>query len=159
MNSLTTDLLGLVAKVYDSDGRRLPPVNGVKSIPTLEPGVSRPISPQLAERFRFASRWERAMCGQTFLSIEELADVPSDRDMMDIIACRTENWPASPPAILPRRSVSLLSVNVEQSEPVFLIWEDADTEPSIVSYISNFESRYLDLNDLLTDYCGSANDQ
>lgn len=151
MTLLTADLLRKVARVYDSDGRRRPSLE-VTSIPTLELGFSRPISPQLAELYRFASRWERGMCGQTFLSVEELADVPKNPAILDIISTRTEHWPKSAPAILPRQNISLLSVNVDQTEPVFLIWNDLIREPSIVSYVSNYESEYRDLNDLLSDY-------
>ncbi|QIF02153.1 hypothetical protein [Roseimicrobium sp. ORNL1] len=122
-------------------------------VPTLDPDFSRPITPMLAARFKFASRWENGTYGHDWLSVAEMRELWTARDKMGAVDVRKEYWDDSPPATCPWNRLSLFAVDYLGGEEIYLLWPDElEEEPSVVAYFLDTPHEFPDLSKMWEFY-------
>lgn len=131
-----------------------------RGVPTLEPGIYRPCSPMLQERFELCGRWTIASHGN-WLSTSDMealwsnADTAADPFLEGIQQSRiagTENWPNEASSLFRPDRLSLFAASGETYEKIYLFWLDFEDEPELWVYDANGESRYRDLAAYLQAY-------
>ena len=95
-----------------------------RGVPTLKPGIFRPMTPMLQSRFEYAGTWENAFNGHSMLSLDEMEKAWTDDEKLYAVSIRQEHWKDSPPAIYPSEHLSLFAHNIE-GEEIYLIWPDS----------------------------------
>ncbi len=135
----------------DALRQRIHPVqNPMRGVPTLERGVFKSLTPMLRARFEYAGSWINATPGHTWLSTSEMEQIWDNTELLEQIGLRQADWANSPPASAPGNQVSVFSLNSQQCEEVYLLWDEAlSCEPSVVSYISNYEEQFRNLADFV----------
>lgn len=134
------------------------PVPFPHGIPTLEPGVFRPASPMLAERFNLLGRWTMASHGH-WLSISDMEALwlkdgadPFVEGVKQMQVAGAEGWPNDPSILFRPERLSLFAGSEHNYEKIYLLWLDFEDEPEFWVYDANGESRYRDLSCYLRAY-------
>lgn len=143
-------LLELLRRETERDSR-LWPSRPLRKLPTLAPDRPRTASRQLAERFRFAGRWENVVLGTTWLAIHEMKP---DRDLRDQIELRATYWLRSAPARFPAAQVSLFAVDQDDQNETYLVWDRP--EPRVFEYFGASEVIHRDLRAYLQSHLATA---
>ena len=120
-----------------------PPEVNDGRIATLKPGISRHLSPMLAARFNFVSRWENARLGQNWFSLDEISGLLSNKEIVERIDLRLENDSHFPPASVAFEDCVLFGYVPYALDETYLVWKDGDVEPVVWEY---FEGDYLLFN-------------
>ena len=119
-------------------------------VPTLQSGHYKPMTPMLATRFEFAGAWKEADAGHDWLSIQEMEAASLDANIREQISIRKETWDESPINLVPPSRISLFGIYRDQSEEIYLVWPAAvESEPEILSYAGNFESKFANFGHYL----------
>lgn len=129
-----------------------------RGIPTLEPGVYRPCSPMLRERFARCGRWTLASHGH-WLSATDMEALWSDdgadpfvEDVKQLQIASAAGWPNEASTLLRPERLSLFAGSEYNNEKIYLLWLDFEDEPELWVYDANGESRYRDLATYLQAY-------
>ena len=131
-----------------------------RGIPALEPGIYRPCSPMLQERFELCGRWTVATHGH-WLSAHDMealwsaAATASDPLLEGVKAmweAGREGWPNEASALFQPERLSLFAGSDHGAEKIYLLWLDFEDEPELWVYDANGESRYHDLAAYLQAY-------
>jgi hypothetical protein len=137
-----------------------PPAALRDEIPTLAPGVCRPCSPMLRERFELCGRWITATHGH-WLSLTDMealwseAETAADPFLEGVKQSQitgTENWPNEASALFRPERLTLFAGSDYTYEKIYLLWLDFEDEPEVWTYDANGESRYRDLATYLRAY-------
>jgi hypothetical protein len=140
-----------------------PPTAFERGIPTLSPGVHRPVSPMLRARFDLWGRWTTASHGHwlsaadmeaPWLDAEALADPLLD-GIRESRAAGAEGWPNEASTLFRPERLSLFAGSDYTYEKIYLLWLDHEDEPELWIYDANGESRYRDLSAYLRAYVSS----
>jgi hypothetical protein len=153
--------MGYRATADEAFRPKLWPVTPVDhGIPTLAPGVYRPCSPMLRERFELFGRWTASTHGH-WLSVADMealwsdVDTASDPLIERVKALREageEGWPNEASALFKPQRLSLFAASDDTYEKIYLLWLDFEDEPELWVYDANGESRYRDLASYLQSY-------
>lgn len=119
-----------------------------RGVPTLAPGKYQPLTPMLAERFRFCGDWQNAFIGMTWPGIAALERAAKSRKVRYEVRTRREYWEGSAPALFPDERLSLLGFDLVEGDAIYLIW-NGKREPSVAWYASQHEQTFRSLNGLL----------
>ena len=130
----------------------------IHTVPTLDPTVSRPVTPMLHDRFRYCGGWRHATHGD-WLSIEEMQTVAlgssTDQRMKEIVeqqrGCAVDWMNDAGGLFLPSR-LSYFAGQDYSYERVYLLWPDDIVEPEVWAYDANGLARFRDLNAYLWGY-------
>ena len=127
-----------------------PPDEIDDGIPTLQTGVYRPPTPMIADRFRFAGRWENAQVGLTWLSLRDMQSAWIDDSIRETLAVLRMHWQDSAPALHDDAELSLFAWEPEQRDHVYFVWRStAATEPRVAWYRAQREDTYDNLDAFL----------
>lgn len=126
-------------------------------IATLEPGVSRPMSPMWRERFQFCGKWENDLFGYTWLDFNESYKwLVSDKSfgglestLKERVELFIENNCSFPPATVPRNSCAMFAFTPYELNECFMVWLEEKEEPVIFAYYDGDWSVYANLNGYL----------
>lgn len=135
------------------------------NIPTLKPGVSRDLSPQLKARFSRLGAWHDSTHGDwlALSEIEKLVSGNLDSARMKGIKTNldaaAQHWANDTASLVVPERISYFAASEFTSERVYLIWFDNYEEPEICVYDVNGESRYLDLKSYLSAYVEDDEDE
>lgn len=136
--------------------QKLSPAESVRrGVPTLAPGKYQPLTPMLAERFRFCSDWNNAFIGMTWSGIAALERAAKSRKVRSEVRTRREYWEGSAPALYPDEQLSFLGFDLVDGAAIYLIW-NGKQEPSIAWYEAQHEDTFRNLNGLLKHLVGEA---
>ena len=135
-----------------------PPTSFADGIPTLQPGVFRPSSPMLEERFKLFGRWTTASHGH-WLSASDMQALWSDdgtdsfvEDVKQMRVASAEGWPNEASVLFRPERLSFFAGSEYSNEKIYLLWLDFEDEPELWVYDANGESRYRDLAAYLQAY-------
>lgn len=115
-----------------------------KGIPTLEQGIFVPASGMIRARFEYAGRWEDAFLDH-WLSLKEMARVPSRKKTMQRIHQRIEDWEGAVIGDVKLSELSLFGFDGTEQTETYLVWSDKK-EPSVVYYHDQHENKFPNLN-------------
>ena len=154
MTARLIDLCVSKRLALDKTGTLVRPESGreILRVPTLEPGVFRPVSPSLARRFRALGRWLDATHGHWLSAFDmEALWQPEIVDPWLAAVRRQhifamEEWPDIASAMFRPERLSLFAGSDTGSEQVFLLWLDFEEEPEVWVYDEDGESRYRNLD-------------
>lgn len=145
------DLLRRVRALNDSnpdhgEQRVQAPEPGSDRIATLRPGVSRPLSPMLAARFRFAGAWGNARLSQNWLSLSEIERALNDDRIKRSIELRTENsYGDDPPGGVAPEDCAIFGHNPFELDETYLVWKEGQEEPIVWEYFDADDSVFSNL--------------
>lgn len=114
-------------------------------IPSLDSGAAFEMSPQLAARFSYCSRWTNASVGLDWLSLSQMSKLPKTKLAKENIVARAKHWKGSVLSKYPWSQLSLFAVNLDLADEIYLIWRGS-VEPRIVWYSSQHEHAFVNLN-------------
>lgn len=121
-------------------------------VPTLSRGDYVHASPMLAERFKFADSW-LGPAALRFYSVHDMARAwASESELHAKIACRRDYWEGALMATLPAKRVTLLAANDQDSDEVYLLWDEGRAEPRVVAYFGHSEEESVDLREFLLEF-------
>ena len=164
MTARLIDLCVSKRLALDKRGVLVRPESGreILRVPTLEAGIFRPVSPELARRFRALGRWLDATHGHWLSAFDmealwqtEIAD-PWLAAVRRQHVFAMEEWPNIASALFRPERLSLFAGSDVSSELVFLLWLDFEPEPEVWVYDASGESRYRDLNHYLEACLGEV---
>ena len=139
---------GISVEDEGSSDLTLNPAVPVKQLATFKRGVSRPLSPMLRERFKFASSIDRA--GQVWLGAKEVATATKSLGIRRHHKSRREQWEGSAPMRFEDSDLSLFGVSPESPEDVvYLVWRPGVTEPELWNYHGMSERKFKNLESYL----------
>ncbi|HEX8913256.1 MAG TPA: hypothetical protein VF796_12925, partial [Humisphaera sp.] len=122
----------------------LPPVP-VTDLPTFDPQVRRPLSPQLRERFAFGSTWVRG--GETWFDPAEMAARMGDPEVRSSHESLREHFEGSPPNLLRDDQLTLFGMlnrgGGSNDGVIYLSWKDGAEEPEVF-WMSGMNSDFYD---------------
>lgn len=126
-------------------------------IATLEPGVSRPMSPMWRERFQFCGKWENDPFGYTWLDFNESDKWLNSDEYFDEIESTLkerielfiENYDGFPPTSVPRDSCAIFAAATYSLGECYLIYLEDRIEPVIFTYSGGDWGIYANLNGYL----------
>ncbi|WP_068497897.1 hypothetical protein [Paenibacillus kribbensis] len=120
------------------------PVVPVECMPTLAPGKTRPLSPLLAARYRYAGGWKDI--GEHLLLPAEVLRIARTEQFRGWISDMRNYWVESAPYRFGDDRLSLLSVaNEEAGHFSMLVWKEPGEEPEVWTYASQHEYRFSHL--------------
>ena len=124
--------------------QRIMPPDPFGPVATLDPRISKQLTPMLRERFSFAGEWTNAATGGRWLSLPGMQMLPKQTKVRRQIRLRVENWKQSPVATFPRNRLSLFGIDESECDETYLLWSDSK-EPEVVAFYSWEEKRFRDL--------------
>ncbi|WP_342415991.1 hypothetical protein NST83_24480 [Paenibacillus sp. FSL R10-2782] len=120
------------------------PVVPVTCMPTLAPGKTRPLSPMLEARYRYAGYWQDM--GEHMLLPDDVLRISSTERFRSWISDMRNYWVESAPYRFGDDRLSLLSVaNEEEGHFSMLVWKEHGEEPEVWTYASQHEYRFSHL--------------
>jgi hypothetical protein len=120
------------------------PSVAVTDMPTLAPGKTRPLSPLLAARYRFAGKWEDI--GEHLLVPDDVLRIAGTDRFRNWISDMRNHWVESAPYRFGDDRLSLLSVaNEQEGHFSMLVWKEPDEEPEVWTYATQHEYRFRNL--------------
>ena len=146
-------LLQRMRERNDADPNReehecFPPDKPATRIATLDPQITRPLSPMVQARFDFAGAWKDARLSRNWLSLAQIAHAKDDPQIAESIAIRRENsYGDEPPGGVAADRCAIFAHNPYELDETYLVWTDDNEEPVVweyfggdVSYFANLES-------------------
>lgn len=135
------------------------PEPGPDRIATLRPGVSRPLSPMLAARFRFAGAWSNARLSQNWLSLSEIARALNDERIKRSIDLRIENsYGDDPPGGVASEDCAIFGHNPFELDETYLVWKEGQEEPIVWEYFGADDSVFSNLERYLEYIVGDRSE-
>jgi hypothetical protein len=138
--------------------RFTPAVPLERGIPTLKPGVFRPLTPQLKKRYEMFGRWENATHGH-WLGLDDMEtlwrDAIDDQLLEEIKISRVageEHYPGDASSLFRPERLCLFAGDDNNYEKIYLLWTDFGEEPEPWVHDPNGTSRYKDLANYLKAY-------
>jgi hypothetical protein len=126
-------------------------------IQTLQPDVSRPLSPMLRARFEFCSSWSNADLDQYWLSLSEIGDCQSNPVLAEWMRLRAENsYGSDPPGCVEPSHCSIFAYNPFEPDETYLVWKDDEQEPMVWRYFGADYKMFLNLNAYLQYIVGDS---
>ncbi|BDR55723.1 hypothetical protein [Xylocopilactobacillus apis] len=123
--------------------QRILPGSVVDRVPTLDAAVYQAASPLLKERFLYAGSWQDI--GETFISVNEMAELVDKPHFRNWVASMRDDWEGSAPAMYPDSRLSLLSVmSQDEGDYTLAVWNNP-AEPEIWRYSGQSEHKFKDL--------------
>lgn len=130
-----------------------PPELPIHSIPTLEKGVYKTLSPMLQERFKLFGHWLEARL--SLAEMQALWGNVQDARLAEIKAMQvsaSEHWEDEVSSLFRKNRLSLFAGSADTNEKIYLLWLDSKIEPEIWVYDTNGEARYANLAEYLIAY-------
>jgi hypothetical protein len=125
------------------------PEAGAHNLPTFDPKVTRPISPMLLARFRFAGAIYDS--GEKWLDVKDMRKAVTNAKVLKHFNSRKEYWENSAPSRFATSQLSLFAIEPGAEEnQTYLVWPSEKTiEPEIHRYVDHSEHIFKDLNAFL----------
>lgn len=129
---------------------------------TLEPDISRPISPMWQERFRYFGEWANDPFGKTWLDIDSIGKLLTNENRfggLDLthkerINVRIENWESFPPASVAKDKCTMFAFDPLSYDEAYLVWLENREEPIIFDYFGGSWTIFANLNNYLEYIAG-----
>jgi len=124
-----------------------PPEPLAAALPTLDPKVTRTLSPQLKDRFAIAGRIvENAW---VYLTPAAIPRTVKSAAFKKTLAAHREYWDESAPMQFPNQQLSLFALigeDLADGDLIYLVWPQEDAkEPELWEYFGQSETRYKDV--------------
>ena len=126
-----------------------------RGVPTLAPGKYQPLTPMIAERFRFCGDWHNAFIGMIWPGVSALERAARSRKVKEEVRTRRKYWEGSAPAMYPDEKLALLGFDLVDGSAIYLVWT-GNQEPSVAWYEAQHEDTFRNLNGLLRYLVGDA---
>jgi hypothetical protein len=130
---------------------RIDPPEPVAAVPTFRLGVTRPLTPMLAARFRYAASWHHGI--EVWLGVGEMARVMRTRTVLSYHRSMREHQEGSAPMLFPDDRLSLLAfVPDEPTALEYLVWARDGEEPEVWTYSGMSSNSFQNLDQRLEAY-------
>jgi hypothetical protein len=122
-----------------------PPENlALDTVPTLLPGVEKPMSEMLRARYEFAGAWVNAAFKQTWLGLSQMRDLKDNGQVLENLEIDRRHYEHHILQGADWGDLSLFGIDLQDGGKTFLEWRGT-AEPRVITYVGYSIFRYRDL--------------